>query len=51
MEALRTLKEINPFYADIVISHENMAAYELDEDGILQNINSIDPESLRKVAS
>ena len=34
-------------YSDIIISEENMAAYNLDENGILQNINRINPGEYR----
>ena len=43
MEALRYLQRENPHYASLEISDDNMGDYELNEDGILQNVPQVDP--------
>ena len=45
--ALQYLKLNNPYYKDIIISEGNLNAYEISEDGILQNMKQVDPVSYR----
>ena len=47
MQALKYLQTNNPYYSSIELSDDNMGQYELDSEGILQNVRQIDPAALR----
>ena len=38
---------VNVNKRDVIISEENMAEYEISDEGILQNMNSVDPARFR----